>query len=96
MTTYQVSLGQMGFVGGEMESISQQISQTLQSLDDAARQNLADWADDARDAYTAAKAKWDAAAAAMQQQSVQATQSLGDISSYYTSGEKFGVNLWQA
>lgn len=95
MTTYEVSLEQMAFVGGEMESISKQISATLTSLDEGARQSLANWADDARDAYTTAKARWDAAAAQMQSQSVQATNSLGDISQYYTSGEKYGVNLWQ-
>ncbi|KOG90077.1 WXG100 family type VII secretion target [Streptomyces sp. NPDC057654] len=94
MTTYQVSLQQMEFVGGEMAAISKQIQQTLADLDDGAKQNLAQWSSDARQAYDVAKAKWDAAAAAMQQQSVQATRSLGNIGESYTSGEKYGVNLW--
>lgn len=94
MTTYQVSLQQMEFVGGEMEAIAKQIQQTLSELDEGAKQNLSQWSSDARLAYDVAKAKWDAAAAAMQQQATQATQALGTIGEYYTSGEKYGVNLW--
>ncbi|MFD7917710.1 WXG100 family type VII secretion target [Streptomyces sp. NPDC059740] len=94
MTTYQVSLQQMEFVGGEMDAIAKQIQQTLTELDDASKQNLSQWSSDAREAYNVAKAKWDAAAAAMQQQAAKATASLGNIGEYYTSGEKYGVNLW--
>jgi WXG100 family type VII secretion target len=95
MTTYQVSMEQMDFVGGEMNAISQNISKTLAALDDGAKQNLAAWSDDAKDAYTVAKAKWDAAALEMQNQVVKAQQGLVDIGGFYTSGEKYGVSLWE-
>ena len=94
MTTYQVSLDQMEFVGGEMDTITKQIQRTLQELDDGSKQSLSQWSSDARDAYNVAKAKWDAAAAAMQAQAAAATQALGHIDNYYTSGEKYGVSLW--
>ncbi|MFF7191378.1 WXG100 family type VII secretion target [Streptomyces sp. NPDC008222] len=95
MTTYSVVHEQMEFVAGEMDGITKQIQQTLSNLDDAAKQNLAEWTSDARDAYNAAKAVWDAAAQRMQQQAAAATQSLGSIDSYYQSGEKYGVGLWE-
>ncbi|MEU9348160.1 WXG100 family type VII secretion target [Streptomyces sp. NPDC048278] len=94
MTTYQVGLEQMEFVGGEMDSITKQISQALTDLDDGSKQSLAQWSSDARDAYNSAKAKWDAAAAAMQAQAAAATQALGHIDGFYTHGEKYGVSLW--
>nr|WP_272919799.1 WXG100 family type VII secretion target [Streptomyces sp. SID5468] len=86
---------QMQFVHGEMDTITQQISQTLSNLDDAAKQNLSQWTSDAREAYNQAKAKWDAAAAEMQKQSAAATSALGQIGEYYTRGEKYGVSLWE-
>ncbi|MBY8886056.1 WXG100 family type VII secretion target [Streptomyces sp. PTM05] len=95
MTTYSVSHQQMQYVGGEMETITRNIQSTLTNLDDAAKQNLAQWSSDARDAYNVAKAKWDAAAAQMQHQAQTATQALGTIDGYYTSGEKYGVSLWE-
>ncbi|GAA1909017.1 WXG100 family type VII secretion target [Streptantibioticus ferralitis] len=95
MTSYQVSLEQMDFVKGEMDSITKQIQQTLSDLDDGAKQRLAEWSSDARDAYNVAKAKWDAAAADMQNQLATATVAVGNIGEYYTSGEKYGVSLWE-
>ncbi|MGW7578910.1 WXG100 family type VII secretion target [Streptomyces sp. NPDC054765] len=94
MTTYQVSLEQMSFVEGEMQTIARQIQQTLSELEASSKSSLAHWSSDARDAYNIAKAKWDEAAAAMQQQSAEAAKGLGTIGEYYNSGEKYGVNLW--
>ncbi|MEU2743384.1 hypothetical protein ABZ656_51135 [Streptomyces sp. NPDC007095] len=94
MTTYEVSLEQMEFVGGEMEVISSNISRSLETLDDGAKMNLAQWEDGVRDAYIAAKIQWDAAAAAMHDQSLKARAALGNISGAYTNGERYGVNIW--
>ncbi|MGW1506748.1 WXG100 family type VII secretion target [Streptomyces mirabilis] len=94
MTTDEVSLEQMEFVGGEMEAISSSISRTLQTLDNGAKMNLAQWEDGVRDVYLAAKTQWDAAAAAMHDQSLQARMALGNISGAYTNGERYGVNIW--
>jgi WXG100 family type VII secretion target len=95
MTTYSVQQAQMEQVGGEMLSITQSLQTTLSNLDDAAKQNLAQWSSDARDAYNAAKAKWDQAAAEMQQQLGAATKALGTIGEYYQQGEKYGTSLWE-
>jgi len=95
MTSYQVSLEQMAFVEGEMRSITTKIQSTLSDLDDAAKQHLAEWSSDARDAYNLAKAKWDAAADQMAVQLGQATTAVGNIGEYYTSGEKYGTSLWE-
>jgi WXG100 family type VII secretion target len=94
MTTYQVSLEQMDFVKGEMAKITGQLQQTLADLDDGTKVHLAQWSSDARDAYNAAKAKWDAAASDMQAQLGVATKAVGDIGDFYTSGEKYGLSLW--
>ncbi len=95
MTTYTVSHQQMEFVGGEMDAIAKSIHTTLTNLEAAANQSLAHWSSDARDAYNVAKRKWDAAAAQMQQQAQTAVQALGTVDSYYTSGENYGVSLWE-
>lgn len=95
MTTYSVQQEQMQYVGGEMQAITQNLQTTLSNLDDAAKQNLAQWSSDAREAYNAAKAKWDRAAIEMQQQLKAATTALGTIGEYYTGGEKYGVSLWE-
>ncbi|MDH6630477.1 hypothetical protein M2271_008338 [Streptomyces sp. LBL] len=94
MTTYEVSLEQMEFVGGEMEAISSNISKALEILDDGAKMNLAQWEDGVRDAYIAAKTQWDMAAAEMHAQSLKARMALGNISGAYTNGERYGVNIW--
>ena len=94
MTTYQVSLEQMDFVKGEMETITKQINQTLSDLDDGIKQNLSSWTGDAQAAYRAAQLKWDAAATKMTADLAAASASVGDIGDFYTSGEKYGVSLW--
>jgi WXG100 family type VII secretion target len=94
MTSYQVSLEQMAFVEGEMKSITDQLTSTLNDLDDASKQHLAEWSSDARDAYNLAKAKWDAAATQMVSQLGTASGAVSEIGDYYTSGEKYGVSLW--
>jgi WXG100 family type VII secretion target len=95
MTSYQVSLEQMAFVEGEMRATTDRLKVTLTDLDDAAKQHLAEWSSDARDAYNQAKAKWDAAAGQMVVELGQASGAVGQIGEYYTSGEKYGVSLWE-
>ena len=95
MTSYQVSLEQMAFVEGEMQSITAKVQSTLSDLDDASKQHLAEWNSDARDAYNLAKAKWDAAATEMAAQLGKATSAVANIGEYYTSGEKYGTSLWE-
>jgi WXG100 family type VII secretion target len=96
MTTYEVSFSQMEFVAGEMDTITKNIQQMISNLDDSSKQRLAEWSSDARETYNIAKAQWDAAAEAMQQQSRAATAALGTITEHYVHGEKYGVNLWES
>ena len=95
MTTYTVQMGQVDFIVGEMQSITQKLQQTLTTLDDQAKMNLAEWTSDAQQTYVEVKAKWDAAAADMQIMAAQATTMLGDINQSYSNGERQGVSLWQ-
>ncbi|NEA68422.1 hypothetical protein [Streptomyces sp. SID12488] len=96
MTPHRASLEQMAFVAGEMTALTRQLAGTLLCLDDDARQHLAGWPDDANEAYTCAKARWDAATAAMQQQAARASRSLGPITEFHLSGEKYGVSFEEA
>ncbi|MCF3964935.1 WXG100 family type VII secretion target [Streptomyces fuscigenes] len=95
MTTYTVQMEQVDYIVGEMQAITQKIQGTLQNLDDASKMNLAEWTSDAQQTYYEVKAKWDSAAADMQNMATQATQMLGNINQAYSDGERQGVNLWQ-
>ncbi|MEU8718385.1 WXG100 family type VII secretion target [Streptomyces sp. NPDC048663] len=96
MATYEVSFSQMEFVAGEMQTITKNLRQMISNLDDSSKQRLAEWDSDARQTYNIAKAKWDRAAEAMEQQAAVATSSLGTITEHYMHGEKYGVNLWES
>ncbi|GAA3859822.1 hypothetical protein GCM10023084_11750 [Streptomyces lacrimifluminis] len=96
MTPCRASLEEMAFVAGEMTAITRQLAGALLYLDDDARQHFDGWTDDANEAYACAKARWDAAAAAMRQQAARASQSLGPITEYHLSGEKYGVSFEEA
>jgi WXG100 family type VII secretion target len=95
MTTYTVQMEQVDYIVGEMQAITQKIQTTLTTLDDQSKMNLAEWTSDAQQTYYEVKAKWDAAAADMQNMATQATQMLGTINQSYSDGERQGVNLWQ-
>ena len=94
MTTYTVQMEQVDYIVGEMHSIPQRINQTLTELDNAAKMHLSEWTSDAQQTYQQVKAQWDAAAADMTQKAASATQMLGEINEYYSSGERQGVRLW--
>lgn len=94
MATYTVQMEQVDFIVGEMNSITQKINQTLQDLDNQSKMNLSEWTSDARETYAQVKAQWDAAAADMTTKAANATQMLGTINEYYSSGERQGVSLW--
>jgi uncharacterized protein YukE len=94
MTSYEVSMEQMEFVRGEMQTVTDNLQATLDNLADNVTRNLAHWSADSREAYNVAKAKWDIAAQAMHYQLAQATKAVGIINEYYQSGEKYGTSLW--
>jgi WXG100 family type VII secretion target len=94
MSTYGYDTQSMQYVLGEMTSITTKIQTTLESLDNGAKQNLAEWTGTAQSAYFDAKAKWDTAAQQMHQQAEAARRALGNIDENYGAGERAGVNLW--
>lgn len=94
MTTYTVQMGQVDYIVGEMNSITQRLNQTLSDLDNQSKVNLAEWTSDAQSTYTQVKAQWDTAAADMTAKVAAAIQMLGQINEYYANGERQGVQLW--
>jgi len=94
MTTYTVNMSNVQVVADEMGDIAKRISGLLTDLDDSSKQNLAEWTSSARDAYSVAKAKWDAAAAQMVVQANNAQNSLGQINDGYANAEYQGLGLW--
>jgi WXG100 family type VII secretion target len=94
MATYTVNMSNVQEVAAEMGAISQRISSLLEDLDNGSKQNLAEWTSSARDAYNVCKAKWDAAAADMAVQAVNAQNSLGSITDNYANAEYQGLGLW--
>ncbi|MFE4631700.1 WXG100 family type VII secretion target [Streptomyces mirabilis] len=94
MATYTVQMEQVDYIVGEMNSITQRINGTLTDLDSEAKMRLSEWTSDAQQTYQQVKAQWDAAAADMTQKAATASQMLGQINEYYSSGERQGVQLW--
>ncbi|HEY6494973.1 MAG TPA: WXG100 family type VII secretion target [Trebonia sp.] len=94
MTTYTVNISTVAEIAGEMGQISSNIQGILSHLDDGTAQNLAEWTSSARDAYNAAKAKWDVAAQDMVAQSANAQNSLAAIGDNYQQAEQSGAALW--
>jgi len=94
MATYTVNMSNVQEVAGQMGVIARYIQTMLTDLDDASKQNLAQWTSDARDAYNVAKAKWDAAAAQMVEQAARAENSLTQINDSYANAEYQGLGLW--
>ncbi|MER5525671.1 WXG100 family type VII secretion target [Streptomyces sp. NPDC002677] len=94
MPTYSVDMPQVDTIVGEMNAITQRITQTLSDLESQAQSSLSEWTSDARNVYTEVKAQWDAAAAEMARLAGQATSTLGNINGYYSDGERRGVQIW--
>ncbi|MER7187900.1 WXG100 family type VII secretion target [Streptomyces hyaluromycini] len=94
MPTYSVDMPQVDTIVGEMNAITQRITQTLSDLENQAQSSLSEWTSDARNVYTEVKAQWDAAAAEMARLAGNATTTLGNINGYYGDGERKGVQIW--
>ena len=94
MATYTVNMSNVAAVAEEMGYIANMIQGQLDDLDNATKMNLAEWTSSARDAYSQAKAKWDAAAAAMVTQAQNAQSALNQITDTYANAEYQGLGLW--
>jgi WXG100 family type VII secretion target len=94
MATYTVNMSNVQEVANEMNAISQQIQNMLSDLNSQVQANLSQWSSAARDAYSAAQAKWNAAAQDMSVQAAKASASLGSINDNYANAEYQGLGLW--
>jgi WXG100 family type VII secretion target len=94
MATYTVNMGNVQQVATDMNTISTQIQTMLSDLNTQVQANLSQWSSTARDAYTAAQIKWNAAAQDMSMQAQKASASLNSINENYGAAETSGQNLW--
>ncbi|MBL1090683.1 MULTISPECIES: WXG100 family type VII secretion target [Streptomyces] len=92
--TYRINFPQVEHVTEEMRTISRNITNLLEALEDSARSSLAQWNSQARDAYTENKRQWDAAAAEMVQQSIEAGSTLEYIRRTYGQAEVTNTGMW--
>jgi uncharacterized protein YukE len=94
VATYNVDMTQVEYIVGEMTSITQQLTSTLEDLDSQSKVKLSEWSSDAQSVYAEVKAQWDAAAADMTAKAQAAAGMLGTINSSYSDGERQGMNIW--
>jgi WXG100 family type VII secretion target len=94
MTTYTVNMSNVQEVAEQMGVLAGKISDALTNLEGELQSTLAEWTSSARDAYNTCKAKWDAAAAQMATQAVNAQNSLSQIQDQYANAEFQGLGLW--
>jgi WXG100 family type VII secretion target len=94
MATYTVNMANVQEVATEMNTISTQILTMLSDLNTQVQAYLSQWSSAARDAYTAAQTKWNAAAQDMSMQAQKASASLSSINDNYGQAENQGLNLW--
>ena len=80
----------------QLEVVDNQIRNMLTTLDENSKKNLAAWSSDTKDSYAAAKAAWDASAAAMPQALQNARVALSQIADTYHRMEINGSGLFQA
>jgi WXG100 family type VII secretion target len=94
MATYTVNMSNVQEVAQEMNTISQQLQTMLSDLNTQVQANLSQWSSAARDAYTTAQTKWNAAAQDMSVQAAKASASLSSINDNYSNAESQGLGLW--
>lgn len=95
MATYTVNMSNVQEVAAQMGVIASHIQTLLSDLDDSTKIHLSEWYADSQQAYAAAKAVWDAKAADMQVQAVNAQNSLTSINDAYANAEYQGLGLWE-
>jgi WXG100 family type VII secretion target len=91
MGTYSVSIAQVDATVAQAETISQQISQILTSLESDIQRTLAQWTGSAQAAYATSQAQWHAAAQNMPVALTQAKATLENIAQGYGLAEQFAT-----
>lgn len=93
-TTYTADAAAAAAVGEDMQSASRSLQNIVDELNTTLKSNLADWDDDAKNAYNAAQAKWNAASANMWTQLNASEQALTSIMQGYTRATNSGVQVF--
>ena len=91
-TTVNAGAMQQGI--GDLRAAYNGTTNTLSTLEGQLNASLAQWDGAAREAYSVAKAKWDAAANHMSQVIDKMTTTLSQISDTYDDTERVNTNLW--
>jgi len=93
--TYTFNFQIAGSVCDNMAAYTRAMLDQLSDLNTMAQNSLASWDGTAREAYTAHKAKWDAAAAKMPEALGRAESALTEITSGYQQAETYAQGMWQ-
>jgi 6 kDa early secretory antigenic target len=89
-----VQFGAMATGEADFASIYQSLQSTLSTLEGQLQSSLSQWTGSAQQAYYAAKAKWDAAAADMATVVSQLGQVVGTANMNYQHAESMNRAMW--
>lgn len=90
-----VQFGAMATGESDFASTYQSLQSTLSTLESQLQSSLSQWTGQAQEAYYAAKAKWDAAAADMATVVSQLGQVVGVANANYQQAESANAAMWQ-
>src|ERR1700749_297991 len=90
-----VNLGTMAQGEADFASVYQALQNTLTTLETQLNSSLNQWTGSAQQAYYAAKAKWDAAAADMATVVSSLSQVIGMANANYTQTEAVNRAMWE-
>jgi 6 kDa early secretory antigenic target len=90
-----VNFGGMAQGEADFASVYQTLQNTLTTLESQLNSSLSQWAGSAQQAYYAAKAKWDAAAADMATVVNSLSQVIGVANANYTQTEAVNRAMWE-
>jgi WXG100 family type VII secretion target len=89
-----VQFGAMATGEADFASVYQSLQSTLSTLESQLQASLNTWTGSAQQAYYAAKAKWDTAAADMATVVSQLGQVVGVANTNYQGAERVNTSMW--
>ena len=89
-----VQFGAMATGEADFASVYQSLQSTLSTLESQLQASLNTWTGSAQQAYYAAKAKWDTAAADMATVVSQLGQVVGVANANYQGAERVNTSMW--
>lgn len=90
----KVDASTMATAIGDLKSAHSKVESDLTSLEHELQSSLSQWTGDAREAYTQAKAQWDAAADHMNQVIAVMGSTMQNITDNYASTERAVQGQW--